>query len=221
MFELDDIPVPDLSPFKYTATLVTGETITLPLKPEDFPDLPQKPATPKHLAERGTDEWYDWATWERYQGMVAYQSELMQRKNAYLNKVKEYILSNCIQPDDRFKIHSIVDWDRVQTSALVEMVTMEMIEQSLRSTFSAEWDGQEILQALSQIRGGQGKYDAVRKWELDLMNYMGLMEIQYLAMPVKERARRIVAFNLDKWIDTLDANKRLKEMEMKNAAAGV
>ena len=64
----------------------------------------------------------------------------------------------------------------------------------------------EYKTVLKEIDGGKGAYLANKAWEIDLMNFLKLPEVEYVKMTIEERAYRICAMKLKGWIEILDAD---------------
>lgn len=77
--------------------------------------------------------------------------------------------------------------------------------------FRATFDGQQIFDAMSDVRGGWGEYAALRAWEMELMLSMRLSEEEYSKIPLKQRARMVAGMKLSSWMKALESDKAAKE----------
>ena len=76
-----------------------------------------------------------------------------------------------------------------------------------------EYDDEEVFDALDKTKGGSGMYNAIRLWENEWANEMGLSDIELAVIPVEERARRICAKFLRSWFEFLELEKMRRERE--------
>ena len=75
--------------------------------------------------------------------------------------------------------------------------------------FRAEFDGLPVLDALDaleelEIAQTHAKVLAIPIWEGQLMIQLKMTEEEYIHLPKKERARKIVAMKLSDWLQLLD-----------------
>ena len=212
MFDLGKIQKPKLTKFTYRVQTVT-ETVDVPLTSDDFNEIPERPDIPEHEAKEGTNPWYDWRTYLRYQAMIKHEEEQEELVNQYLVNVAQYILENCVQEE----IHSLIqpeDWEIIHSAALCPIVQFSDIVSALQE-MDVSWGEQDIFDAMQETGGGAAAYNACKMWEVELMNYLGWSEYRYLKMPIEERARRIVALKYKSWFEVLQS----EEMEKKYAAS--
>lgn len=65
------------------------------------------------------------------------------------------------------------------------------------------------------VEGSPASYEAIRAWEVQLMIELRMSEVEYAAMPLKERSRKLVAKKLPEWMGVLESHRQYKEMESK------
>lgn len=81
----------------------------------------------------------------------------------------------------------------------------------------ASWSGMPLFQALRLVSGGDGSYLAIRQWEIELMIELRMRPEQYSELVVEERSYMICARHLPKWMEVLETNKAIQEMESRGA----
>lgn len=219
IFELDSIPMPQTGRFTYTIELVTGKTEEVEFEIERWEEPPQKPDIPENEIIQGTPAWYDLRTWKLYQAALLHEKKRIDEALTYTQQVAEYIYQNCLSPEDREKIVNELDWREVYSAALIPPLTMDLIRETLRSSFQADYGGLEVLDALQNVKGGKGSYNAIKLWENKLMIRMRMTEVEYATLPLPERARKVCALLLDDWLQALATDEQLKKMERERLKA--
>lgn len=215
IFELDVIERQIIGPYTYPVELL-GDVIKE--KKWDIGqyerlgrDPPSKPETPEHLIEEGTEEWYQLRDWKRYGTALWHREQQAESAAKYYEDIVSYILQECVPREAIRRIVTQDDWRKVYVAALVPPLTMQLIIHTLRSTYQATFDDQEIFDALDAATGGSGSYNHVRLWENQWANKMGLSDMELAIIPVEERARRVCAMMLDNWFEFLELNKIRKK----------
>lgn len=215
IFELDNI-VPDKhEPFTYEIEDLTGKVHEVPFNIEDYEEPPERPSVDPDTVKKGSPAWFDLYDWQLYQAAIAYRNEQMRSLARYYEEVTYYILDYCVQEEDRNRIVLEEDWARVYTAALVPQLTMDLIQDTLRTTYKASFLEKEIFDAIDLLPKGKGAYNSIRKWENELMIQMELTEAQYALLPLEERARKVCALFLDDIMGSLEMEVRRRELNAK------
>lgn len=199
LFELDDV-LPDLlGPFTYPMTMF-GKTFDAEYDIGRYEKLgipiPEKPDMPESQIQEYTPEWDQLMDWKLYQAAELHEKRRLEVIVEYYNEIKEYILKKaCV--DDPNRIQTLVDWENVYDVALVPQLTMELIVKTLNNTYSAKFNGQNVMDALKDTKKGRGSYNTIKLWENKLMIELNKSEIEYAMIPLNERARKVCAMFLD------------------------
>jgi len=208
LFEINEVKQPHLRPFTYTITSVTGKEFEIEYDPSRYEDPPGRPDCDKDSATKGDNCWHEWREYDLFRAAMAHQSRRFADLIDYKRSVADYVLRNCIvNQDDIHKIVTMADWEAVSKAALVGQVGHDMIVQVLREDFGASWGGMEVFDALEKhLEGGHGEFKAIAVWETEMMIEHNMTESEYITLDPRERARKIVAHKLPKWIESLDMN---------------
>jgi len=213
LFELDNVARPDLSPFTYKMKTVAGQEYDVILDPSRYSTPPEKPKNKNHEIKEGTPGWHELREWQIYIAALTHEEILKDRVSQYVIDVFDYIVENCV-PDPirvRQEVVGPDDAEAIMWQAILEPITVEMIQKTLRDTYNATYDHKDIIDCLGAIEGGDGVYNALRVWENVLMIQMNMSELEYVLMPAVERCRKICAMQIDKWLEYLEANEALKK----------
>lgn len=212
LFELDLVQKPDTRPFTYMMTFVTGETQEVIHDITGYASPPQRPDMPEADMTKGSAEWHELRAWQLYHSALSHQEMIIEDVAKYAEDVFDYILITAVDEYEEAVKHidSDEDIERIFYMALVEPITIDMIGDTLRNTYNASYDDKDILDALSEVGGGQGVYNAIRVWENKLMIEMNMSEADYVLIPVVERCRKICAMMIDKWLEYLESHNAAK-----------
>jgi hypothetical protein len=217
IFELDNIRRKFLGPFTYEMTILGGSKKTVEYDINKYEELgrpiPQPAAVPENELKENTQEWYEHRDWQLYEAALFHNRQRLEVVSAYCNDVVAYILANCISQEDIKRIVIESDWEKIYVAALVPQVTEQLIIATLRSTYQAEYDDEEVFDAMDKAQGGSGMYNAIRLWENEWANEMGYSDIELAIIPVEERARRICAKFLRNWFEFLELEKMRRQRE--------
>lgn len=221
LYEINKIDPPEVSgPFVYVA-ITTGDVehyVEFDLSAWESP--PQKPDIPESDVVKKSAAWYDWREYKLYQAALHHEKQRIESVAAYLEREAQYILDNCVEPENVDRIVTKEDWHLVYTAALIPQVTQELIAECLKREFKAAYADKEIFDALTDAESGQGVYDAIMVWENNIMLEMQMTEVEYAMMPLEERVRKICAMNLSKWIQHLESDRVSKEIKAKAKSKG-
>lgn len=217
IFELDSIGRDFLGPFTFTMKVLGGTEKEAEYDIGKYEELgrpkPTPPDIPVHELKENTQEWYQYRDSQLYQAAEHHGVLRLDAVSVYTDEVISYILLNCVTEQDVSRIVTDEDWELVYHAAMVPQITEKMITEILRDSYQAEFNDQAIFDALDRAKGGSGKYNAIRLWENEWANEMGYSDLQLAIVPVKERARRVVAKFLRSWMESLEMDKWSKERE--------
>lgn len=219
IFELDPLTPTPMGRYAYRMEFVSGEVEYVEFPIERYKEPPKKPDLPESEIEHKSAAWYRLLEWQRYQAALLHEQKRLSQTAEYMNDVQAYILDNCLAKEDRNRFVTEEDWDKLFWVAFVPQLTKEFLVKVLRTTYKAAYDDEEIFDALEKTSGGLGVYDGIRLWESQLMISWGLREEEYATIPLDERARKVVAMNLDKWLSYLDIDRQKKKADMDRITA--
>lgn len=215
IFELDAIPRPDGRPFTYEMELLGGKQVEAEFDLDAWDEPPVKPdISPDKIQER-SEAWYDLRTWQVYQAALRHRHRQAEELLIFCDAVAEYIVRRCLDPADVPRIVTEADWEEVYTLALVPQLSKEKLAEALRQTYQAAYDDDEIFDALEKTSGGRGVVNALRLWENKVMLQMQMTEAEYATLSLDERARKVCALMLDKWLEHLEMDRFRKEQDKK------
>ena len=211
IFELDSIPLPNLGPFTYEMEMVTGDMKEVELDLSKFDELPEKPDIPESEIVEGTPAWYKLRTWQLVQAALTHNRLRIEEAHEYAEQVLNLILDRCVVEEDVYRIKTIEDFRKISWDALVPPLSREMLANTLRTSFNATFNDEQIFDAMDSASGGMGSYNAVRLWENQLANVLGLQDWEYAQIPLEERSRRVCAMKLSDWLEFLEFDRRRKK----------
>lgn len=216
IYELDVIERHRIGPFTYPVEQLGGAIKHVEWDIGQYERLgrepPEPPATPEHKIEEDTEDWYQLRDYKRYQAALYHRKQQAEAAAQFYEGVVTYILDNCVPKEALRRVVTDDDWEKVYMTALVPQLTMVLIVETLRLTYQAEFEDQEILDALANVGGGGGSYNPVRVWENQWANQMGLSDMELATVPLRERARRVSAMMLTAWMETLEIERVRKKM---------
>lgn len=211
IFELDQIDRPSGRPFTYTMQFVDGETAEVELDPDDWDDPPEKPDTPRDEIEEESADWYALRDWQRFEAARSYRNQQFHGTLQFLEDVTAYVLEQSLDAEAIPHVQTSEDWEKVYRAALVPQLTKDLLAQTLRQTYEATWNEEEIFDALEKTSGGKGTVNAIRLWENKVMLEMQMSELQYASLDLHERARKVCALMIGKWLEHLEIDNFRKE----------
>ncbi len=214
IFELDVVERQHIGPYTYPIELL-GDVVKqaewdLSKYEELGRDPPSKPKIPENKIEEDTEEWYQLRDWQRYETALWHRKEQNEAAAQFAENVCEYILVNCVEPEHLNRIITEGDWEKTYVAALVPPLTMTLITETLKNTYSASFDNKDIFEAMGKAKGGSGEYNHIRLWENMWANEMKLSDLELAIIPVEERARRVCAMMLNNWLEFLEMDKSRK-----------
>lgn len=56
---------------------------------------------------------------------------------------------------------------------------------------------------------------AVRLWEMETINALSYSELEWLNLPYDERVRKVCAYKLPQWLQSLETDREIKMMKAK------
>lgn len=221
IFELDRIERPDLGPFTYPMELMGKVIKYAEYKIEKYEEtgtpIPQMPSIPEHEITEDMPEWYELRDHKRYEAALWHNKQRLELAAEFCEKVIEYVLNKCSDEEALARIVTEEDWEKYREASLIPQLTMALIILTLKNTYQAKWNEQDIFEALDKVKGGSGTYNVVRLWENNWATKMGFTDLQLATIPVAERARRVSGFMLDGWMEVLEINKMRKKENILDA----
>lgn len=209
LFELDAIKPEPMGAFTYK-TNILGKEYDVIFDLEQWATPPVKPKTPESEILENSDEWYQLNDWKLYQAAMAHEDRRRDQNVKFVKDVAQYLVSKL--GEDANHIKTPEDWEAVYRAMLVTPVTVDMIADTLKRTYKAQFDGMDVLEALEGLGDdNKGSYDTLRIWENQLMIEMQMTEVQYVLLPVEERARKICALFLPDIMQALESDRKMKE----------
>lgn len=136
LYELGDMAPEIVGPYRYSMMLATGDIVEDEYIPPATP--PVKPDKPVEECEPNSYEYGQWQEYNTYLAAVAHEQKRTESYEDYLNWQANYIMTNCLEGDDKKRVVTLEDWRKVQTAALVPQLTEEVIADTLRSTFQGQ-----------------------------------------------------------------------------------
>lgn len=220
IFELDNIPLPNIGPFTYEMEMVTGDKREVELDLSRYEKLPEKPDIPESEIVESSPAWYRLREWQLVQAGLLHNRMRLDAAHEYCEKLLFYIRDNVIAVDDLNRIKTVADFKAVAWRALVAPLTREILADTLRTSFNASYDDEEIFDAMDKTSAGLGTYNAIRLWENQIANALGLRDYEYAQTPLDERSRRVCAYKLPTWLETLEISRsRRRQIARGNANA--
>lgn len=217
IFELDSIRREFLGPFTFMMKVLGGIEKEVEYDIGKYEELdrpiPTPPDIPEHELKENTEEWFQFRDSQLYQAAQHHAVLRIESVFEYCDDVIDYLLLNCISPQDIRRIVTDEDWRLVYYAAMIPQITEALIIATLRDTYQAKFNHDEIFDALGKTEGGSGSYNAIRQWENDWANEMGYSDIELATVPVEERTRRVVAKFLRGWMEFLEMDKWKKERD--------
>lgn len=148
LFELDGKGREILGVYRYSLLLATGQIVEdeYDIRALDF--IPTPPDMPTEEIRAGSPEWEQLKEWETYLAALAHEKLRIESYEGYVSDIAAYILSSCLAPEDRNRIITSEDWEKVYLAAIVPELTMEGVAACLRDTFyGLIWEFADIRRA--------------------------------------------------------------------------
>ena len=215
IFDLDNAGPSLLGPFVYTFTMAGGQVVEEEYDIRRFSQPPQHPGVPENEIIDHSPTWYALLEWQTYKSAVMYEKKRIESMVAHVMEISRFIVERALEEEDITRVQMEEDFLAIVEVALVPQITPELLADVFRRHFQAHFQGAEIFDALKSISPGNGGYDAIRVWEINTMSTMGLTEEVWAELPLMERARKIAASNLPGMLESLEADKRMKEIKAK------
>lgn len=210
LFELRENVKPPLSgPYVFTYTL-GGQEVEQEFDFDLYPNPPQRPyGSPDGLPE-GSPQWFAWRDYELYQAAVHHERAKGRDSERYWQEVALYITGHCI--DDPTRLVEMGDYEKVYHAALAPYLSFHDLETAALYIFRAKFDDLPIFEALRQNESNSdGEHDPIAVWEVQTMTQAGMTESEWGALPLGERARKVVAARIDGWMNALQWEKDKKK----------
>lgn len=214
IFELENVESNIPGVFTYEVTIGDEKHRAI----YDRSKLKKIPEEPTNLnPEKNTKEYGELIQYNLYIASIAHDEERKEKRYEYYRKVIKYILDYAlVSRVDENKIITEEDADKVYKIALVPRLTKEILAHTLRETYKASYDNQEIFDAMETLKGGLGMYDAISLWENKVMLQLQMTEIEYSTLPILERSRKVCALILEDMMEQLDLDRDRKEIDGKS-----
>lgn len=151
LFELDGKGREIIGPYRYTLLLASGQIVEDEYDIRALTYTPTKPEMPPEQIKQGSPEWYQLQEFDTYQAAIVHEKLRIESYEGYVNDIAAYILTTCVDPADRNRIVTVMDWDKVQAAALVPELTLEGLADCLASTFPGFVWGQADIGRLAVI----------------------------------------------------------------------
>jgi len=213
LFDLDGVGPELPGPFTYTYTLLNGREIeeVYPLEQISIPPVP--PDVPSEGLVEGTPNWHAMIEWQTYKAAVVYERFVRQPAlSDYIEEVSAYIARQALDSEDIERLYTVEDWDAILEAALVPQLTIELLAQTFMDTFSAQFAGEQVFEALKHVIKGSGEYDALRIWEHQAMAKFGYgTEEGWAGLSLSERARKTASVALPELMKSLESDLQYKE----------
>ena len=132
LFELDDLPTEVPDDYTYTVEMLGGNTYEIYF---DFSkERPKPPGVPED-AKEGTPEFYMWQDFLRQEEGRRHQLRKYDAYTTYVRRIRDYIISNCLEDEIEARILIPRDWEKIYQAAFSNLVTQEDIARALRANF--------------------------------------------------------------------------------------
>lgn len=135
LFELDSKGREVLGPYRYSLLLASGQIVESEYDIRALTYTPTPPDLPPGEVSAGTPEWYQLREYETYLAALEHEKARIESYHGYIEDIVSYILNHCVAAEDRNRIVTPEDWDKVYQAALVPQLTMEGLAGCLASTF--------------------------------------------------------------------------------------
>lgn len=96
---------------------------------------PSRPQVPRNMARPGTPEYEQWIDYDLYQGYLQHQRTNVAIHRRHLWRVRNYILENCLEPEDRRRVVTEKDWRAIEQAAISSQLRGEDVVAAIRDTF--------------------------------------------------------------------------------------
>jgi hypothetical protein len=83
-----------------------------------------------------------WQEWDTYQAAISHHQHQLILAEKYAKDVAAYIMANCLGEEERSRIVTEEDWQKVYRAAMIPTVTEEDIEAALSRIFQGYVQGQ-------------------------------------------------------------------------------
>lgn len=211
IFDLDPFVPKRIGPYTEKIT-IAGEEHEAEFDIRKFKEPPEKV-----ILEEGekltqySEQWWQQHEYDLYQAALLHETNKQDTIIEFYEQIKDFVLKNCVKKEDLDKIETAEDWKLIYDSVLVEQLTMEIIAETLDSVFQAEFQGEPVLDALKRSKKGHGSINTIKQWEISLMNKLGISELDYSVMDVRERSRRVCSEFLPEIMSYLETELQMSE----------
>lgn len=154
LYELDAVPFDVPQPYKISVIVAGGV-----IEERDY-DLsapaPERPERPEHLCQPGSVDYDRWMLWNRFLAAITRERERIEATGRYAHDVAKYVLENCISAEDRVRIATPEDLDKVLAAAIMfREVSLQDIEHVLETVFQGQLQWATYLSGLAALAARQ------------------------------------------------------------------
>ena len=201
IFELREVIEPPLYGYFTYEVEIGGRMITAVYEPSDEP--PKVTSTDPSIAIWQQHEVDYYRAWQ------AFEEEKRTAPERYAYDVAAYILVECLEQEDRQRVATVEDYNKVYLAALTPQLTIKELELAAARIFHAKFNNQPIFKALFNKEHGtsDSEQDVIAVWEVETMHSSGLTEQAWSELDIGERARRVVGSKLSEWQSGLQIQK--------------
>ncbi len=148
--ELED-RVPNEDPGLYVHTYsVNGYPQEVAYGLQDYEEIPEKPPKPLHEAEPDSYLEAQWEQYHLYRAVLTHERRRSDIRDEYLVNCAKYILDTCISEEDRQRVLTAEDYQKVFNGALCPEVTEGDIVAVLATTFQGHVEGQAFMEFIEK-----------------------------------------------------------------------
>ena len=152
IFELDSVRREFLGPFTFMMKVLGGTEKEVEYDISKYEELdrpkPTPPDVPEHELKENTEEWFQLRDTQLYQAAERHGVLRVESVSDYCDDVIDYILLNCLTPEDVHRIVTDEDWKTVYYVAMIPQISEAMIIDVLRDTYQAKFNQDDVFDAL-------------------------------------------------------------------------
>lgn len=175
-----------------------------------------EPTKPFDECKEGSKEYWDWLEWNNWQDGLSYLRDQLNGLDGYFSRVEAYILNNCVKPEDKDKIQSYVDFDRLYRAAVPEsgLPDEAYLKQIAESVFQHKWKEVSIFEASQSLEGSPESYAFVPSVVWETIGKLADTEDRFLRRSKREQAALMLKMViLPSMSKSLHADQQYKEMK--------
>lgn len=218
IFDLDGEGPAQVGPYTYKWSMADGSEVESVYDIHAITRPPQHPGVAESDIQPNTPNYYALMEYQTFRAALAHDKKRVDGIINYVGEISRFIVDRCLtNPSDISRILEPDDWALIYHVAIVPQITIEFVAGVLKKTFSAHYEGNEIFDAMQRVNKGHGAYDALRLWEFEAMERYGFKtEDNWADLSLNERVRKVASIALPKLMETLEADRQIKELKAKN-----